>query len=59
MRRFTMKKEKDPKYTKTARRNAKIATHCRVCGGQLLTTQEITKEMHERCDKDNTNMYVM
>ncbi len=49
-----MKKEKDPKYTKTARRNAKIATHCRVCGGQLLTTQEITKEMQERGEKEKT-----
>ena len=54
-----MKKEKDPEYTQGNRRNNKIATRCRVCGGQLLTTQEIKMEMHEKCNKDNTNMYVM
>ena len=59
MRRFIMKKEKDPEYMQGNRRNNKIATRCRVCGGQLLNTQEIKMEIHEKCNKDNSNMYVM
>jgi hypothetical protein len=52
-------KEKNPEYTHNARRNKNIATRCRVCGGQLMIAQEITKEIHENCDVDNTNMYMM
>tara|TARA_Y100000004_G_C8778244_1_gene353783 strand:- start:481 stop:657 length:177 start_codon:yes stop_codon:yes gene_type:complete len=58
MRRFTVK-EKDPEYTTTGRRNTKIATRCRVCGGKLYSAQEIKKEIHDECDVDNTNMYMM
>jgi|TARA_R100000479_G_scaffold139257_1_gene75376 hypothetical protein len=52
-------KEKDPEYTTTGRRNTKIATRCRVCGGKLYSAQEIKKEIHDECDVDNTNMYMM
>ena len=52
-------KEKDPKYIKNKRKNKQTATRCRVCGGQVLIPEEINKEIHEMCDKDNTNMYMM
>ena len=53
-------KEKDPKYVKSSRAYKKrVATRCRVCGGQLLISQEIKKEMHERCDKDDSRMYLL
>ena len=52
-------KDKDPKYIKNKRKNKNTATRCRVCGGQLLTAEEINKEIHEKCDIDNTNMYMM
>ena len=37
----------------------RVATRCRVCGGQLLESSEIKKEMHDKCNKDNSNMYLM
>ena len=52
-------KEKDPKYILNKRKNKKVATRCRVCGGQLMIAQEIAKEIHELCDSDNDNVYVM
>ncbi len=52
-------KEKDPKYVQNKRKNSKVATHCRVCGKQLLIAQEIKREIHESCDKDDSNMYMM
>jgi len=52
-------KEKDPKYVRNKRKNSKVATHCRVCGKQLLIAQEIKREIHESCDKDDSNMYMM
>jgi|TARA_R100000734_G_C3200208_1_gene19360 hypothetical protein len=52
-------KEKNPEYTKNAKRNKNIATRCRVCGGQLLNADEMKKELHDECDKDNKNIYVM
>lgn len=52
-------KEKDPKYLNNARSNKKIATRCRVCGGQLMLAHEIKIEMHERCNKDSKNTYMM
>jgi len=52
-------KEKDPKYILNKRKNKQIATRCRVCGNQLLLAQEIENEIHNICDNDNKNMYVM
>jgi len=52
-------KEKDPQHTLNNRRNNKIATRCRICGGKLYTPQDIKIEMHEECNKDNTNIYMM
>jgi len=52
-------KENDPGYTHNNRRNKKTATRCRVCGGQLLVAQDIQREIHEQCDIDNTNIYLM
>ena len=52
-------KEKDPKYVRNKRKNSNIATRCRVCGKQLLIPSEIKREIHESCDKDNSNMYMM
>jgi len=52
-------KEKNPQYEINTRKNMRIATHCRVCGGQLLTAEEIKNEIHDRCNVDNTNMYMM
>jgi hypothetical protein len=52
-------KEKNPEYTQNNRRNNKIATKCRVCGNKLYDPNEIKKEMHHRCDQDNTNVYLM
>ncbi len=57
---MNMKKEYNPEYTKSHRAYKKrIATRCRVCGGQLLVAEEIAKEIHEACDKDNSKMYMM
>ena len=52
-------KEKDPKYILNKRKNKNIATRCRVCGQQLMIVEEISQEIHESCDKDNKNVYVM
>jgi len=52
-------KDKDPQYIKNARSSKKIATRCRICGGQLLNPDEIKKEMHERCNRENKNTYMM
>jgi len=52
-------KEKDPKYILNRRKNKQVATQCRVCGKQLLSIEEIQKEIHNFCDNDNKNMYVM
>jgi len=54
-------KEKDPKYTSSHRAYKKrIATSCRICGQQLLLPEEIKKEMHLECAKDNNdNIYMM
>lgn len=52
-------KEKNPNYTINNRRNKMVATQCRVCGQKLYTPTEIKLEMHERCNKDNTNIYMM
>lgn len=52
-------KEKDPKYVLNKRKNTKIATCCRVCGGQLMVAEEIKNEIHNRCDSDDKNVYMM
>lgn len=52
-------KEKNPEYIKNKRKNKNVATRCRVCGNQLLLIEEINREIHEFCDKDNSNMYLM
>jgi len=52
-------KEKDPRYQLNSRNNKKVATRCRVCGNQLINTQEIKNEIHGVCDNDNKNTYVM
>ena len=52
-------KEKDPNYVLNKRKNSNIATRCRVCGKQLLIPDEIKREIHETCDKDKSNMYMM
>lgn len=52
-------KEKNPKYIINKRKNSKIATRCRVCGKQLMVAEEIKNEIHESCDNDNKNVYVM
>jgi hypothetical protein len=35
-------KEQDPNYILNKRKNSKVATRCRVCGGQLLNVDEIS-----------------
>ena len=54
-------KEKDPEYEKSEWSYKKrIATKCRICGGQLLLPEEMKKEVHAKCDKNlNNNTYVM
>jgi len=52
-------KENNPEYVLNKRKNKKIATRCRVCGGQLLLPSEIKNEIHDICDIDNKNIYMM
>lgn len=52
-------KDKDPEYILNKRKNKQTATRCRVCGGQLMIVQEINKGLHELCDLDNKNVYMM
>lgn len=53
-------KEKNPEYVNSHRAYKKrIATRCRVCGGQLLIADEIKKEIHDACNKDSSNTYLM
>ena len=53
-------KEKDPEYQKSHwSYKDRIATRCRICGGQLILPEECRAEMHEKCKnniKDNTYM---
>ena len=45
--------ENDPEYVNSKfGYNRKIATRCIICGGQLLTPEEMNLEMHEQCRKD-------
>ena len=44
---------KNPDYVKSKRSYMKrIATRCRICGGQLLEPTEAKKEMHDKCSKE-------
>ena len=52
-------KEKNPEYILNKRKNKSVATRCRVCGGQLLLADEIKKEIHEYCDNDDRNVYML
>lgn len=52
-------KEKNPEYILNKRSNKKVATRCRVCGGQLMVATEIKNEIHDKCDNDNKNVYMM
>ena len=54
-------KEKDPNYVSSHRSYKKrIATRCRVCGGQLLLLEEIKLERHKKCvPKSNSKIYMM
>jgi ribosomal protein S27E len=55
-------KEKNPNYVSSHRTYKKrIATSCRICGGQLLLPEEIKKEMHIKCanNKNEKTIYMM
>ena len=52
-------KEKNPNYTNNNRRGSQVATQCRVCGGKLYLPDEMKREMHDKCNKDNSNIYMM
>lgn len=54
-------KDKDPEYVTSGwSYKKKIATKCRICGGQLLLPEDMKKEMHHECaDKINDNKYMM
>ena len=55
-------KEKNPNYVSSHRTYKKrIATSCRICGGQLLLPEEIKKEMHMKCanNKNEKTIYMM
>lgn len=54
-------KEKNPNYVSSHRAYKKrIATSCRICGGQLLLPEEIKKEMHLKCvNKNDKSIYMM
>jgi len=54
-------KDKDPNYTDSQWSYKKrVATKCRICGGQLLLPEEMKKELHSQCDKNlSKNTYMM
>lgn len=54
-------KEKDPEYIKSPWSYKKrVATKCRICGGQLLLPEENKQEMHTDCkNKIDDNIYMM
>lgn len=49
---------KDPDYTNNSR-GGKIATKCTVCGGALMTPQDMKIEAHEECVNKYTTKYRM
>lgn len=54
-------KESDPEYVDSNRAYKKrVATRCRICGGQLLLPTDMKKEYHETCDKAyKSNTFMM
>jgi len=54
-------KEHDPEYVKNIRGYKKrVATRCRICGGQLLHPEDFKREMHEKCAKlEDKSTYLM
>lgn len=54
-------KEKDPNYVSSHRAyKNRVATRCRVCGGQLLLPEEIRMERHKKCvPKPKSKIYMM
>jgi hypothetical protein len=54
-------KEKNPEYVPSHRSYGKrVATRCRICGGQLLIPEEIKNEVHESCEsKVDNNLFMM
>ena len=54
-------KEKNPKYVGSHRSyKNRVATRCRVCGGQLLLPEEIRMERHKKCvPKSKSKIYMM
>ena len=54
-------KEKNPEYTKSHwSYKERIATKCRICGGQLILPEEMKKEAHLAClEKLDDNTYMM
>ena len=52
-------KEKNPEYILNNRKGNRVATICRVCGNKLYSPDEIKNEMHDKCNKDNTKIYMM
>tara|TARA_R110000824_G_scaffold20487_1_gene77134 strand:+ start:335 stop:502 length:168 start_codon:yes stop_codon:yes gene_type:complete len=54
-------KDKDPDYNESQWSYKKrIATKCRICGGQLLLPEEMKKEIHSTCDSNlSNNTYLM
>lgn len=52
-------KENNPEYTINNRKGSKLATKCRVCGNKLYSPEEIKNELHDRCNNDNTKIYLM
>tara|TARA_R100001230_G_C5529843_1_gene64166 strand:+ start:19 stop:192 length:174 start_codon:yes stop_codon:yes gene_type:complete len=54
-------KEKNPEFTKShwSYKN-RIATKCRICGGQLLLPEEMQQQYHTACaEKIEDNTYSM
>lgn len=49
---------KDPDYMPYSR-GGKIATKCTVCGGALMTPQDMKIEAHERCVQNYKTKYRM
>lgn len=52
-------KEQNPEYILNKRKNTKVATRCRVCGGQLMVAEDIKNEIHLECNNDDKNVYML
>lgn len=47
---------KDPEYVPYSR-GGKIATKCKICGGSLMTPQDMKTETHESCVSNYRSKY--